>query len=526
MVVKVVELRLRFIALIAGTALLFGYWETIVNYFETRNRPSEKRQKVTDRLEYYCPMHPFVVSAQSTSCPSCGMRLARRERGTSAKLSKGGLPRVELAPWRVAQAGIRTVEVGLAPATAELTTVGFVGFDESRHVLIASGTRSRARVDRLHVTSVGARVRAGQRLAELYGFDVAQSIRTYREALRAPHESPDNLADPHRTPLGDPKELVRLATQGLKVLGVRQDQIESIAAHDDSDDHLPILAPISGHVIKKDVYEGQYVLEGTVLFEIADLSRVWVDAQIFEDQLGLVRGDQPIEATVPAFPGEVFKGVVALIAPVLDPATRTAAVRFELDNTDNRLRPGMYATVTLKIAAGGPTWTRGSADQTTCPVTGANLGSMGLAPRVEVEGRTVRVCCEACVPKLKSAPAKYLSLLNPSMKNKIPSVPEAAVVDTGTKTIVYVEVAPGIFEGRAVVIGRRSGDHYPVLRGLAPGERVAAAGAFLIDAETRLNPPAQDTPPSDYGLPRSASAVPPGPPLTKGQNNDAIPVDK
>src|SRR5262249_36279614 len=155
--------------------------------------------------------------------------------------------------------------------------------------------------------------------AELYGFDVAQSIRTYREASRAPHESPDTFPDPHRTPLGDPEERVRLATQGLKVLGVRQDQIESIAAHDDSDDHVPLLAPISGHVIKKDVYEGQYVFEGTVLFEIADLSRVWVDAQIYEHQLALVRVGQPIEATVPAFPGEVFKGIVALIAPALDP---------------------------------------------------------------------------------------------------------------------------------------------------------------------------------------------------------------
>ena len=92
-------------------------------------------------------------------------------------------------------------------------------------------------------------------------------------------------------------------------------------------------------------------------------------------------------------------------------------------------------------------------------------------------------------------------------------MPEAAVVDTGSKTIVYVEVTPGIFEGRAVVIGPRSGDHYPVLRGLAPGERVAAAGAFLIDAETRLNPPAQDTPPSGFRPPLSATAVPPGPPL-------------
>ena len=99
-------------------------------------------------------------------------------------------------------------------------------------------------------------------------------------------------------------------------------------------------------------------------------------------------------------------------------------------------------------------------------------------------------------------------------------MPEAAVVDTGTKTIVYVEVAPGMFEGRAVVLGPRSGDHYPVLGGLAPGERVAAAGAFLIDAETRLNPPARDTPAFRPRPPRSAPAVPPGPPVERTEQQD------
>jgi Cu(I)/Ag(I) efflux system membrane fusion protein len=290
---------------------------------------------------------------------------------------------------------------------------------------------------------------------------------------------------------------------------------------------LPLLAPISGQVIKKDVHEGQYVAEGTVLIEIADLSRVWVDAQVYEDQLALVHVGQSVEATVPAFPGEVFKGNAALIAPALDPATRTAAVRLELDNTDNRLRPGMFATVTLNVAPRRPTRTRGAEDQATCPVTQVRLGVMGPATPVDVQGRTVWVCCNACVPKLKSAPTKYLALLDSSPIKNVLSVPEAAVVDTGSKTIVYVEVAPGIFEGRAVVLGPRSGGDCTVLRGLTAGERVAAAGAFLIDAESRLNNPLmRDTPPSDQGPPGSAKAVPPGTNITDGQNLSAIPVDK
>jgi membrane fusion protein, copper/silver efflux system len=126
----------------------------------------------------------------------------------------------------------------------------------------------------------------------------------------------------------------------------------------------------------------------------------------------------------------------------------------------------------------------------TCPVTRLTLGTMGPAVSVEVDGRTVSVCCQACVPKLKAAPEKYVDLgpRDTATPCRVMSVPESAVVDTGLRTMVYVEVSPGVFEGRAVVLGSRAGDSFPVLAGLGPDDRIAAAGAFLIDAETRLNP--------------------------------------
>ena len=126
-------------------------------------------------------------------------------------------------------------------------------------------------------------------------------------------------------------------------------------------------------------------------------------------------------------------------------------------------------------------------EQKTCPVTTLKLGSMGDPVRVEVEGRKVWTCCAACPPKLKAQPAKYLPRLEPPPRDEVLSVPESAVIDTGTRKVVYVEGEPGVFEGRAVVLGPRTGDRFPVLEGLAPGEKVAAAGAFLIDAESRLN---------------------------------------
>jgi Cu(I)/Ag(I) efflux system membrane fusion protein len=269
---------------------------------------------------------------------------------------------------------------------------------------------------------------------------------------------------------------------------------------------------------------------------VADLSHVWVVAQVFEDRFAAVKVGQPVEATVGAYPGEVFEGRVAFIDPSLNPATRTVNVRYDLENADHRLRPGMFATVTLKTSlADSPTFRGGTAAtgsspdrQKVCPVTTLKLGAMGAPVAVEVAGRKVWACCAACAPKLKASPAKYLARLDPPLPGGVLSVPESAVIDSGTRKVVYVEVEPGVFEGRAVVLGPRSGDRYPVHSGLAPGEKVAAAGAFLIDAETRLNPaaggsspgapaaPATDgktkpteTPPpvgAGSGLPRTAAA--------------------
>jgi Cu(I)/Ag(I) efflux system membrane fusion protein len=114
---------------------------------------------------------------------------------------------------------------------------------------------------------------------------------------------------------------------------------------------------------------------------------------------------------------------------------------------------------------------------------------MGDPIAIEMEGQKVWVCCKGCPPKLKAEPAKYLAKLSPQTApaDAVLSVPESAVIDTGDRKVVYVETEPGVFEGRAIVVGTRIGDRYPVLDGLAKGDRVAAAGAFLIDAESRLN---------------------------------------
>jgi Cu(I)/Ag(I) efflux system membrane fusion protein len=219
----------------------------------------------------------------------------------------------------------------------------------------------------------------------------------------------------------------------------------------------------------------------------------------------------------------VYKATVAFIDPALNPATRTVQVRYDLANPDGRLRPGMFATVTLRtpvsdtpafrdrvVKAASPTAETPEA-QKVCPVTNLKLGAMGDPVPVDVEGRKVWTCCAGCEPKLHAHPAKYLARLTPAPRDSVLSVPESAVVDSGTRKVVYVETEPGVFEGREVVLGPRSGDRYPVLQGLSPGEKVAATGAFLIDAETRLNPAAGASYSGGGGTAPAGGAKPPAP---------------
>jgi Cu(I)/Ag(I) efflux system membrane fusion protein len=526
LVVKVVELRLRFIALMAMTGLVFAYWDTLWNRYEKWMRPAEPIAAVSG-VEYYCPMHPQVVQEQPGSCPICGMTLAKRKKGEKARLPEGALSRVQLVSSRIRQAGIWTAEVGFAPLMETLTTIGNVGFDERRLATISSKAAGRSRVEKLYVNFTGREVRAGEPLAELYNPELQQATQELLTAARrAEQDAPQMQTAAGRTLLGDRRELVRLSSEKLKRWGITEAQVDEILKNGKAEFTIPILAPIGGTLVKKNVVEGQEVPEGFPMFEIADLSRVWVQAQVFEHQLGLVREGQAVEATVEAYPGRMFPGRVEFIQPTLDPTTRTVEVRFDLENLDRQLRPGMFATVTLQIPVAGtpafrtrvaatvPSGHEGHLASLTvdahkkCPVTNAKLGSMGEPIAVEVEGRQVWVCCQACPPKLKAQPAKYLARLTPPPRDEVLSVPESAVIDTGSKKIVYVEAEPGVFEGREVDLGARIGDRFPVLDGLTPGEKVATKGAFLIDAESRLNPA---TAPAESGGDHSSHAGGPPP---------------
>lgn len=527
LVVKAVELRLRFVVLMGVTGLTFAYWDTIWNRYDKWTRPAVAMVAGASSTEYFCPMHPNVVRDESGSCPICGMPLSKRTKGSKETLPEGVLARVQLAPYRIRQAGIETSAVAYEPLSETLTTIGTVEFDERGLRSIASKIRGMARVETLVVNFTGVEVAAGQVLAELYSPELYQAVQELLLARGSAQEAPQAQSALGRSVRIGPGELIRLSTEKLKLWGITQAQVDKILAEGRADFKVPIISPIGGHVLKKNVVEGQYVSEGQAMFEIADLHTVWVKAQVFEDQVGLVHVGQEVVASVEAFPGVTFPGRVAFIQPHLDPATRTVEVRYDLDNSSQRLRPGMFATVTLntpvaetpmfrdRIAAArraGGSLARSNQSieqQKLCPVTGAKLGSMGDPVLAEVASRRVWMCCGSCLPKLKANPARHLARLEPPPGDGVLSVPQSAVIDTGTLTMVYVEAEPGVYEGRRVVLGPRSGDRFPVLEGLVPGDQVVAHGAFLIDAESRLNPSSRLAPQSQ----EPAAAADPAPPM-------------
>ena len=271
LVVKVIELRLRFVALMAITGLAFAYWDTLWNHYDKWMRPAGRAIAAASGVEFYCPMHPQVIQGEPGGCPICGMPLARRKTGETVALPEGVTARVALAPSRVRQAGIENAEVAYAPLKQTIATVGYVAFDERRMAVVASKAPGRTRVETLLVNYAGMDVTAGQPLAELYSPELSQAIAELRTASRAERESAGLPTSAARSLLGDRRAMVRLSSEKLRRWGITQAQIDEIVRTDSPVARIPILSPIGGHVLKKNVVEGQEVQEGYPMFEVADL---------------------------------------------------------------------------------------------------------------------------------------------------------------------------------------------------------------------------------------------------------------
>jgi Cu(I)/Ag(I) efflux system membrane fusion protein len=454
--------RLRFIAVLVAVGGVIASWDTLQAVYEKWTRPAPEHAAAASGYEFWCPMHPSVIRDHPDKCPICNMPLSRRKKGETGDeepLPPGVVSRVQLSPYRVALAGIQTARVEYRPLTREIRTVGFVEFDERKLARISARVSGKSRIDKLFVNVTGQHVHKGDPLAVLYSPDLVVTVQNLLDARAA----------------GNP-ELVRAARERLKLWGLEDDQIAALDKTGRPVTQVTLRAPISGHVLKKYQAEGEYVEEGTRLYDLADLSTVWVEAQVYEDDLALLKEGMTVTATAKAFPGRVFQGKLAFVQPHLDAGTRTVRVRFDVDNRKHELRPGMYTAVTLQLPAARLDLFADALREDWAGALAADGAARALAAPV---APTVGASLSWAAPRFALR-----------QRDLVLAVPESSVIDTGTRKVVYRVAEPGVYEGVEVQLGPRSGIYYPVIRGLEFGDEVATAGSFLIDAETRLNPAA------------------------------------
>jgi Cu(I)/Ag(I) efflux system membrane fusion protein len=358
---------------------------------------------------YTCSMHPSVKQSGPGRCPICGMVLIPVTR----EQQQEGV--VMIDEVRRQLIGVRTEPVIAAPMRDTFRAVGHVTYDEAS--LADVNLKVHGWITRLYVNETGQRVRKGQNLFTLYSPDLYTAEQDFLLGMQGAATSVSaREAGPPRTEL-----LARASRQRLHLLGLSDAQIDSLARDGKPSEDVAVPSPASGFVIEKNVVEGASVDAGMRLYRIAALTKVWVDADVYEGDLAHVRVGQPAAVTVDYQPGRTYEAKVAYVYPYLDPTARTGRVRVELANEDLELRPGMYASVALAY----------------------ELGS-----RLQV--------------------------------------PASAVVYTGPRRLVFVDLGSGRFRPTEVHVGTESNGMYEVLAGLAPGDLVATSGVFLIAAEARI----------------------------------------
>ena len=468
--------RLRFIAILVVIGLVIVKWDLLTAYYEKWTRPASPQRAASD-FEFFCPMHPTVIRDNSKEkCPICFMPLSKRKKGDNKEeaLPPGIVNRVQLSPYRVVLAGIETWKVAYLPLTKEIATVGFVEFNESEMKQVSA--RVKGRLEKLSVDKTGQFVHANEELATLYSPELVTTVQNLLDASK-----PNGNAG-----------LLQSAKDRLELWGISEKQVNEILASRNAKTPLKIRSPIQGHVLKKYVKEGQYVDEGTPLYDIVDISTVWIQGQVYEDDMVFLppqslfhkdgkHPNLPVTAFTRANPNEKFDGSLTFIHPHVDQDTRTVIVRIEVPNKDHKLRPGTSATIKLKIPPKQiALFTKSLAeDRLSDAVTDsilqtwqAPLGTSSMQPLLRHTFRNL--------------------LLEQGL---VLAVPETAVIDTGNLQIVYRQVAAGEYEGVKVELGPRmrgldDQSYYPILRGLEAGDQVVTTGSFLLDAETRLNPAA------------------------------------
>ncbi|SNB45398.1 efflux RND transporter periplasmic adaptor subunit [Geobacter sp. DSM 9736] len=297
---------------------------------------------------YTCPMHPFIIKDKPGSCPICGMTLVKKVEGAQADAkTMEMLGHVSMSPTQMVITNVATTAVKEIPLDKDINAVGIVQYDQRRQAKVTAWVAGR--IDQLLVNAVGDYVSKSKPVALVYSPDLVAAQQEYLLALR----SRDRLKD---SPIASISQggagLVSSAKQRLLLLGVKEQQLAALEKGGQPNIRLPIYTPLSGIVIEKMALEGQYVNMGEPLFAIADLSTVWVEVEVYENEFPFVKVGQRVEVTSQSYPEKTFSGRVSYIYPFLDPKTRTVKVRVEIPNPGLKLKPDMYVNARVKTPLG------------------------------------------------------------------------------------------------------------------------------------------------------------------------------
>ncbi|MFZ5594019.1 MAG: efflux RND transporter periplasmic adaptor subunit [Pseudomonadota bacterium] len=295
---------------------------------------------------YYLWREQGAATGQAISAAPA-QRAADGQAGTGRSNDADMLRDVSLSPAQLVMANVATVEARMMPLTREINAVGIVAYDQARQAKVTAWVAGR--IDRLHVNTVGAHVSKGAPVAEVYSPDLVSSQQEYLLALHSREQFKDS---PIPSIAQGGEGLVESARQRLKLLGVKDYQIAALERSGQPTIRLPVYTPLSGTVIEKIALEGQYVNVGDPLFAIADLSVVWVEVEVYENEFPFIRIGQQVKVFSQSYPDRTFMGRAVFVYPFLDPKTRTVKVRLELPNPRHELKADMFVNAVVQIPLG------------------------------------------------------------------------------------------------------------------------------------------------------------------------------
>ena len=370
-------------------------------------KDSDKQASAEESTEYTCAMHPQIRSNEPGTCPICGMELIPVEK--DSQQSEEEAHAHTLSPEALALANIVIDTVKKMPIQHTIYMLGKVEPDE--RLITWATARVPGRLEKLYVSFTGQEVRKGQVIGYIYSPELISAQQELLEAYLLKEQSP---------------QLFEAAKQRLLLWSLTEAEIDSILKTGKVKYYFPVVSPVSGTVLEMKVEEGDYVKEGEIIFEVADLRRnIWVMLEAYEQDLPWLSVGQKVTLSVEGLGNKTWTGKITFIDPFVDRERRIARVRVELPNPNLELRPGMFVRGKVIVSTG---------------------------------------------------------------KKKVLAVPRTAILWTGKRSLVWVKL-PGDdfrFVLREVDLGARFGDYYIIKSGLREGEEIVTYGVFKVDASAQL----------------------------------------